>query len=68
MFSFMYLQVDCPDDVATYIHRVGRTARFMSGGRSLLFLAPSEVGMLKKLQDKKIPIEFTKVLSCSLLF
>lgn len=68
MFSFMYLQVDCPDDVATYIHRVGRTARFMSGGRSLLFLAPSEVDMLKKLQDKKIPIEFTKVLSCSLLF
>lgn len=25
------LQADCPEDVATYIHRVGRTARYMSG-------------------------------------
>ena len=25
------LQVDCPEDVASYIHRVGRTARFISG-------------------------------------
>lgn len=54
------VQVDCPENVAAYIHRVGRTARFMSGGRSLLFLAPSEMDMLKKLQDKKIPIKFTK--------
>ena len=26
------LQVDCPEDVASYIHRVGRTARYTSGG------------------------------------
>ena len=25
------LQVDCPEDVASYIHRVGRTARYTSG-------------------------------------
>ena len=25
------VQVDCPEDVASYIHRVGRTARFKSG-------------------------------------
>ncbi len=30
------LQVDCPEDVASYIHRVGRTARYVSGGHSLL--------------------------------
>ena len=24
------LQVDCPEDVASYIHRVGRTARYVS--------------------------------------
>lgn len=23
------IQVDCPDNVETYIHRVGRTARYM---------------------------------------
>ena len=28
------LQVDCPEDVASYIHRVGRTARYVSGGQS----------------------------------
>lgn len=25
------LQVDCPENVDTYIHRVGRTARYVSG-------------------------------------
>ncbi|KAL0311025.1 UNVERIFIED_CONTAM: DEAD-box ATP-dependent RNA helicase 32 [Sesamum angustifolium] len=54
------VQVDCPEDVASYIHRVGRTARYLSGGRSILFLAPSETKMLEKLQEKKIPIRFIK--------
>eukprot|EP01043_Picozoa_sp_COSAG02_P021833 COSAG02_NODE_1119_length_14467_cov_20.454691_2_plen_680_part_00 len=44
------LQLDCPEDVATYIHRSGRTARYRSSGRSLLFLLPSErEAMLAKL-------------------
>lgn len=25
------LQMDCPEDVQAYIHRAGRTARFVSG-------------------------------------
>ncbi|XAR56682.1 RNA helicase [Bertholletia excelsa] len=54
------VQVDCPEDVASYIHRVGRTARYLSGGRSVLFLMPSEMKMLEKLQEKKIPIQFIK--------
>lgn len=54
------VQVDCPEDVAAYIHRVGRTARYLSGGRSVLFLMPSEMKMLEKLQEKKIPIQFIK--------
>lgn len=53
--------MDCPEDVASYIHRVGRTARYLSGGRSVLFLMPSEMKMLEKLQEKKIPIQFIKV-------
>jgi ATP-dependent RNA helicase DDX10/DBP4 len=36
------VQYDCPEDVYTYIHRVGRTARYKSKGNSLLFLTPSE--------------------------
>lgn len=36
------LQVDCPEDTAQYIHRVGRTARYTHGGRAMLLLLPSE--------------------------
>ncbi|RSM14320.1 ATP-dependent RNA helicase DBP4 [Fusarium oligoseptatum] len=56
------IQADCPEDVDTYIHRVGRTARYESNGRAVLFLDPSEEpGMLKKLEQKKIPIQKVNV-------
>lgn len=56
------IQVDCPDDVDTYIHRVGRTARYNREGRGVLFLAPSEEeGMLKRLEAKRVPVEMINV-------
>eukprot|EP00158_Paraphelidium_tribonemae_P005307 Partr_v1_DN27272_c2_g1_i1_m38391 putative ATP-dependent RNA helicase required for ribosome biogenesis. Involved in the release of U14 snoRNA in pre-ribosomal complexes. Required for pre-rRNA cleavage at site A2 (By similarity) len=52
------VQLDCPEDGATYIHRVGRTARFNSNGRGLLFLLPSEEeGMKAVFEKQKIPAE-----------
>lgn len=52
------VQVDCPEDADTYIHRVGRTARYEREGRAVLFLDPNEEeGMLKQLEHKKVPIE-----------
>ncbi|KAK6454867.1 ATP-dependent RNA helicase DBP4 [Scheffersomyces xylosifermentans] len=49
------VQVDCPEDAATYVHRVGRAARFGRQGKSLLMLLPSEEeGMLKRLEINKI--------------
>jgi ATP-dependent RNA helicase DDX10/DBP4 len=52
------IQVDCPEDSDTYIHRVGRTARYERIGRAVIFLDPSEEkGMLKRLEQKKVPIE-----------
>ncbi|PGH18418.1 ATP-dependent RNA helicase DBP4 [Helicocarpus griseus UAMH5409] len=52
------IQVDCPEDADTYIHRAGRTARYERNGRAVLFLEPTEeAGMLKRLEQKKIPIE-----------
>ncbi|EFJ23173.1 hypothetical protein SELMODRAFT_103710 [Selaginella moellendorffii] len=51
------VQVDCPEDVETYIHRVGRTARNKLKGKSLLLLDPSEVKMIELLRQHKIPIE-----------
>ena len=56
------IQVDCPEDAATYIHRVGRTARMNKEGSAVLFLCPSEVdGFLKHLEAKKVPITENKV-------
>ncbi|KAK6526297.1 ATP-dependent RNA helicase ddx18 [Orbilia ellipsospora] len=51
------VQFDPPDDATEYIHRVGRTARGVNGkGRSLMFLLPTEVGFLKILKEKRIPV------------
>lgn len=50
-------QVDCPEDVDTYIHRVGRTARYDKEGKAVLFLDPSEEVMLQRLEHRKVPIQ-----------
>ena len=51
------IQLDVPEDVDTYIHRVGRTARYTAKGNSLLFVLPSEEkGILEALATKSIPI------------
>uniref|UniRef100_A0A668A3B4 ATP-dependent RNA helicase n=1 Tax=Myripristis murdjan TaxID=586833 RepID=A0A668A3B4_9TELE len=56
------LQFDCPEDADTYIHRVGRTARYKEGGEALLVLLPSEEeGMVAQLQAKKVPINKIQV-------
>ncbi|KAK8029058.1 P-loop containing nucleoside triphosphate hydrolase protein [Apiospora marii] len=51
------VQVDAPEDVDTYIHRVGRTARNEKVGKAVLFLDPSEEeGMMQRFESKRIPI------------
>lgn len=56
------VQLDCPEDVEAYVHRVGRTARFQRGGRALLMLNPSEVaGMTGALQAARVPIREIKL-------
>lgn len=56
------VQYDCPEDADTYIHRVGRTARYGKAGQAILILDPSEEpGMLKRLEHKKVPIKVVKV-------
>ena len=52
------VQVDCPEDADTYIHRVGRTARYEHEGQAVLFVDPSEEeGMLGALERKKVFLE-----------
>ncbi|XP_061680655.1 probable ATP-dependent RNA helicase DDX10 [Syngnathoides biaculeatus] len=56
------LQYDCPEDADTYIHRVGRTARYKEGGEALLLLLPSEEeAMIAQLRDKKVPVNKIQV-------
>ncbi len=49
--------MDCPPDANTYIHRVGRTARYEKDGQAILVLTPNEEEMLNELNTKKIPIK-----------
>ncbi|CCG81203.1 ATP-dependent RNA helicase dbp4 [Taphrina deformans PYCC 5710] len=52
------VQLDAPEDADTYIHRVGRTARYEKGGKALLMLLPSEEGaFLARLKSKRVVVE-----------
>ena len=52
------VQFDCPEDTATYIHRVGRAGRFRTKGNSLLFLLPEEEkAFLPMMADANIPLK-----------
>ncbi|KAK9172050.1 DEAD/DEAH box helicase family protein [Cryptosporidium meleagridis] len=48
------IQLDIPENADTYIHRIGRTARYISKGKSLLFLMANEDYFLKSLYEKGI--------------
>ena len=50
-------QVDCPEDVPTYIHRTGRTARHTASGRALLMVLPSEQRMVQLLEGAPLRID-----------
>ena len=55
------IQLDAPEDADTYIHRVGRTARYESKGKSLLFLLPNEEeGMVAALKKKDVEVSKIK--------
>jgi ATP-dependent RNA helicase DDX10/DBP4 len=55
------IQVDAPEDIDTYIHRIGRTARYNSKGSSLLLLLPSEEkGFTARMKQKSIEAALIK--------
>jgi ATP-dependent RNA helicase DDX10/DBP4 len=63
------IQLDCPEDVNTYIHRVGRTARYEKSGESVLVLLPNEEdSMVKQLNDRKIPLDMISVRETKILY
>jgi ATP-dependent RNA helicase DDX10/DBP4 len=50
------IQLDCPQTIESYIHRVGRTGRFLEKGKAILFLDYSESKFINKLREKLINI------------
>ena len=54
------IQADCPEDVAAYIHRVGRTARYKSKGVAMLLLAPHEISFAETLQTNGVDVKKAK--------
>lgn len=66
------IQLDVPEDGETYIHRVGRTARYEAKGQSLMLVLPSEEEGVKAELEKKgvkgvkaIKIRASKTMSIS---
>jgi ATP-dependent RNA helicase DDX10/DBP4 len=51
------VQVDIPEDVSTYVHRVGRTARYKAKGNALMFLMPSELQLKAKLESRSVALK-----------
>ena len=51
------VQLDCPEDVSTYVHRVGRTARYKSKGNALLMLLKSESKFVENLDKHNISLK-----------
>ena len=55
------IQLDPPEDIAQYIHRVGRTARYKSDGNSVLFVGEKEINFVKELELRKIKVTKIKI-------
>jgi ATP-dependent RNA helicase DDX55/SPB4 len=50
------VQFDAPQDPASFVHRVGRSARAGRVGCSLLFLMPKEASYINLLRNRKVPL------------
>ena len=54
------IQLDCPQTLECYIHRVGRTGRFLDTGKAILFLDYTEANFTKILGINSINIHLVK--------
>ena len=54
------LQFDIPEDSETYVHRIGRTARFKYEGKGLIFVNESEKSFIEDLKSKNVHIHKIK--------
>ena len=55
------IQLDPPEDISQYIHRVGRTARYKSDENNILFVSEKENNFINELKIRKINILKMKI-------
>jgi len=62
------INYDMPNDIETYIHRIGRTARAGASGKSITFTTPEEIPDLLRIENfVKVKIEKQKYLNGEVL-
>jgi ATP-dependent RNA helicase DDX10/DBP4 len=54
------IQFDCPQTIESYIHRVGRTGRFLESGKAIMFLDYNELKFVNTLDKNFIRIHQIK--------
>jgi ATP-dependent RNA helicase DDX10/DBP4 len=54
------IQFDCPQTIESYIHRVGRTGRFLESGKAIMFLDYNELKFVNMLGKNCIKIHRIK--------
>ncbi|XP_066999198.2 ATP-dependent DNA helicase DDX31 [Anabrus simplex] len=60
----LIIQYNGPCTVRDYVHRVGRTARVDTAGSAILFLTPSEMEFIRRLEDHSIRLQEEKMDRC----
>jgi ATP-dependent RNA helicase DeaD len=62
------INYDMPNDIETYIHRIGRTARAGASGKSITFTTPEEIPDLLRIENfVKVKIEKQKFVNGEVL-
>jgi ATP-dependent RNA helicase DDX10/DBP4 len=54
------IQYDIPENTETYVHRIGRTARFKYEGKGLMFVSKAELPFVEDLKEKNIRVHKIK--------
>nr|UXY87003.1 helicase [Cryptomonas paramecium] len=55
------IQLDCPKNIQSYFHRIGRTGRFLETGKTILFLNYQEIKFINTLGKNFVKIHIINV-------
>ncbi|AEA39084.1 helicase (nucleomorph) [Cryptomonas paramecium] len=55
------IQLDCPKNIQSYFHRIGRTGRFLETGKTILFLNYQEIKFINTLGKNFVKIHIINI-------